>query len=57
MKCPWCGKWFQHPGWQHPDGELQCLFYETAKSFEEPEACSEDCWRYFMEESYSHWNP
>ena len=55
-RCPWCGQEFKGQGWRHPDEEEQALFDEAAEAWGhedfEPEACTESCWRFFMEDSY-----
>lgn len=60
-RCVGCGDIVEGNGWQHPDREVQYFFEETGGEFllgtnaEEVAACSEGCWRYFMEESFGHW--
>ena len=65
-RCIRCLKVVEDSGWQHSDQETQWCFEETGSEFlletasenEEVEAvaCSESCWRQFMEDSFGHWN-
>lgn len=62
-KCPYCDMIVTGDGWRHSERATQDCFIETAEQMEEmgdgafvPEACSEFCWRYFMELSFAHWN-
>lgn len=60
--CPWCAERFTGEGWGHPDLMTELLFSESADAFRrdagadvEIKACSEQCWKWFMESSYGHW--
>ena len=61
--CVMCYAVVEGEGWQHPDQETQWCFEETANEFLAERynevtavACSESCWREFMNLSFEHWN-
>ena len=61
-RCVMCHNIIEGLGWQHHEESTQDVFNDIAGDFFKEDypdvdaaACSETCWREFMEMSYEHW--